>query len=129
VSTAYGAQIVLALVVAVLVALAWRSRARHESKAALALAGTLLMSPFCLSYDFVALVPAGAFLLKAQMARGPRSERLEGVLLAAAMLTLPTAVLWPEHGVLFGLPALGLVFGAALWSVRADGRGVGAGTS
>jgi hypothetical protein len=122
VAVAYAAQGALCVTVAAILIMVWRSRASCETKAALVLTATLLMSPFCLVYDFVTLVPAGLFLLKAQMARGARSEGLELALLVTAMLILPTAVILPLKGVIFGWPTLVLAFAIALWSARQDLR-------
>jgi hypothetical protein len=113
---------VLCAVIAVVLVVVWRSRAQAETKAALVLTATLLMSPFCLVYDFVTLVPTGLLLLKAQNARGGRSEGLELALLVTAMLILPTAVILPLKGVIFGWPTLVLAFAIALWSARQDLR-------
>ncbi|MBP0575744.1 hypothetical protein J8J27_34005, partial [Mycobacterium tuberculosis] len=52
------------------------------------------------------------------LAGRPRQPNREVALLAAAVLILP-AVLWrPDSGVLFGLPALLIVYGLALAAAR-----------
>jgi hypothetical protein len=44
---------------------------------------------------------------------------LQAALFAAAILAIPAIMLFADQGVLFGLPALALVYGAALMATRA----------
>lgn len=113
--TAYLAQGSVAGVVAVVLVRAWRGPAAHSDKAALTLASTLAMSPFVLPYDLTALVPAAALLVAG---RTP-SPAVQAALFAAAILAIPAIMLFADQGVLFGLPALALVYGAALMATRA----------
>lgn len=112
---AYAAQGAVAGVVAVVLVRVWRGPAAHADKAALTLASTLLMSPFVLPYDLTALVPAAAFLVAG---RRPGAA-VPAALFVAALLAIPAILIFADAGVLFGLPALGLVYGAALAQARA----------
>lgn len=111
---AYALQAMVAGLVAVILVRVWRGGAPYAAKAALALASSLLMSPFVLPYDLTALVPAAA-LLVADRQVAPATQ---AALLAAAALMLPAIVFWPNIGVVFGLPALILVYGTALAASR-----------
>jgi hypothetical protein len=118
VGLAYAAQGLVAGAAAVVLVRVWRGGADAGAKAALALATTLVMTPFVLPYDLTLLVPAAAFLLAGRAG----ASRLAAAVVAAALLTLP-AILWrPDAGVLFGLPALGLVYAAALAVARDAAR-------
>lgn len=119
---AYTAQAAVAGVVAVLLVRAWRGPATHATKAALTLASTLVMSPFVLPYDLTALVPAAAFLIAGRKVAPSTQLALFG----AAVLMLPAIVAWPDNGVLFGLPALAVVYATALAAAAQEARAAAA---
>lgn len=119
---AYVAQAAVAGAVAVVLVRAWRGPATHATKAALTLASTLLMSPFVLPYDLTALVPAAALLDAGRTVTLAAKLALFG----AAVLMLPAIVVWPDVGVLFGLPALALVYGTALAAAAQEARAAAA---
>lgn len=119
---AYAAQAAVAGVVAVLLVRAWRGPASHATKAALTLASTLVMSPFVLPYDLTALVPAAALLVAGRAV----TPMVQLALFAAAVLMLPAIIVWPDIGVVFGLPALALVYGTALAATAQEARAAAA---
>jgi hypothetical protein len=88
---AYAAQAAAGLCAAVLVFLLWRSRADLRLKAAGLIAGAFLCTPYGFDYDFMALAPAGAFLVSYGLERGLKTSELMALLLAfaAPILTRP----------------------------------------
>ncbi len=62
VETAYGAQFVIAALIAVSLVWLWRSRAAFALKAAALATGSLLATPYMLDYDMVVLAVSIAFL-------------------------------------------------------------------
>lgn len=81
---AYAAHGAFALAVAATLAVFWRGPAAYELKAAAALVGTLLLTPYSLPYDLMLLVPAMAFLVAHADRTGRRLSDL--ALLAVAVV-------------------------------------------
>ena len=110
---AYAAQAAAGVAVAVGVLLLWRSPADRRLKAAGLIAGAFLCTPYGFDYDFVALAPAGAFLIAYARERG-----LGKVELATLSLAFVAPILARPAGQWLMLPlgmiAVALLFGVAL---------------
>jgi hypothetical protein len=90
---AYTAQGALACIAALALIWLWRSRVEYEVKAAGCIAASLLMTPFLLPYDLLAVVPAAAFLIMRGLRRGFRPhERIILFLVLAAPVAAIVAV-------------------------------------
>lgn len=72
--------------VAVLLALTWRSRASYLLKAAALAAGTLLVTPYLFLYDMMVLAIAVAFLVRIGLSQGFQRHELPALGLVAALL-------------------------------------------
>ena len=118
---AYALQAGVALVVAALVARLWRSDAAYEVKAAAAIAATLLMTPFCLVYDLLVLIPAIAFLTRAGLRDGfaPGEPWLLGLIATAPVVA---TLSFEGAGFVVGPIGVAVLFG---WCLR-RGAAVGA---
>jgi alpha-1,2-mannosyltransferase len=88
---AYVAQAIAGIGAAVLVVLLWRSRADQRLKSAGLIVGAFLCTPYGFDYDFMALAPAGAFLVSYGLERGLKTSELIALVLAfaAPILTRP----------------------------------------
>jgi len=91
VGLAYATQAVASGCAALAVFLLWRSRADRRLKAAGLILGAFLCTPYSFDYDFVALAPAGAFLVSYGLERGLKTSELAALALAfaAPILTRP----------------------------------------
>ena len=112
VTFAYAAQIVVAAAAVVMIVRVWRGSAAYETKAAALAAGTLLMSPFLLSYDLTLLGIPIVWLARQGMRRG--FLPWEKLILTLAWL-LP-AVSEPIAG-LTTLQIAPIVIGLILWQI------------
>jgi arabinofuranan 3-O-arabinosyltransferase len=72
--------------VAVVLALMWRSRVRYSVKAAALAAGTLLTTPYLFMYDMTVLAIPVAFLVRIGLATGFRPYELPALACAFAMI-------------------------------------------
>ncbi len=70
ITIAYAAQIAAGVACALAVALVWRAGAAFELQAAALILGSMLATPYSLDYDFMALAPAIAFLVRHGAVRG-----------------------------------------------------------
>jgi hypothetical protein len=88
---AYAAQAVAGVSAAVAVFLLWRGKADRRLKAAGLIAGAFLCTPYSFDYDFMALAPAGAFLVSYGLERGMKTSELAALALAfaAPIITRP----------------------------------------
>jgi len=88
---AYAAQGLAGVSAAVAVFLLWRGKADPRLKAAGLIAGAFLCTPYSFDYDFMALAPAGAFLVSYGLERGVRASELAALALAfaAPIITRP----------------------------------------
>jgi alpha-1,2-mannosyltransferase len=115
---AYIAQGALACVVAIALIWLWRSSVEYELKSAGCIGATLLMTPFLLPYDLLAVVPAVAFLVVLGLRTGFRSY--EKIVLSIVLLTPVAAVLAVRSPVFLAGP-IGLLL-LFLWTmIRATG--------
>lgn len=92
----------LAIVIAALVTLAWRSRMAHDLKAAILAAALPMASPYVFAYDLAILAVAQAFLVRHILARGRLAMPEFGALAVVNILQ-------PLSGGLAGLLLIGLV--------------------
>jgi len=81
---AYAAQTAAGVAAALAVFLLWRSRADRRLKAAGLIVGAFLCTPYGFDYDFMALAPAGAFLISYGLERGLKTSELAALALAFA---------------------------------------------
>lgn len=90
---AYGAQGALALAVAVTVIAIWRRGGALAPKAAALLSGALLVTPYVLDYDLMAMAPAIAFLAAHGIARGflPWEKTTLAAIFVAPLITRAVA--------------------------------------
>ena len=106
---AYAVQMAAGACAAVAVVLLWRSRADRRLKAAGLIAGAFLCTPYGFDYDFMALAPAGAFLISYGLERGLKTSELCALALAfaAPIVTRPLG-----QGLMLpiGMIAVGLLF-------------------
>jgi alpha-1,2-mannosyltransferase len=110
---AYTAQGALACLVAIALIWLWRSAVEYEFKAAGCIAATLLMTPFILPYDLLAVIPAVAFLVRRALRDGFRPyERAVLVLVILSPVASVLAVRTPVF--LAGPLGLLLLF---LWTI------------
>ncbi|HWE76574.1 MAG TPA: glycosyltransferase family 87 protein [Stellaceae bacterium] len=109
---AYAVQIVVAVAAAAMIARIWRGSAAYEAKAAALAAGTLLMSPFLLSYDLTLLAIPIVCLARQGMRRG--FLPWEKLIVTLAWL-LPVAC--EPIASLTTLPIAPIVIGLILWQV------------
>ncbi|HEY5411604.1 MAG TPA: glycosyltransferase family 87 protein [Caulobacteraceae bacterium] len=92
---AYAVQAAAGLAAALAVFVLWRSKADPRLKAAGLIVGAFICTPYGFDYDFMALAPAGAFLVSYGKERGLRSVELAALALAfAAPMITRTAGLW-----------------------------------
>lgn len=91
IALAYAAQALLAIYLVVASLWIWRSKADDDLKAASLIVGSLLMTPYMLDYDMVALAPAMLFLLRNSLKCGFEPyERLGlAIIWFAPILTRP----------------------------------------
>ena len=106
---AYAVQMAAGACAAVAVVLLWRSRADRRLKAAGLIAGAFLCTPYGFDYDFMALAPAGAFLISYGLERGLKTSELCALALAfaAPIVTRPLGQ-WLMLPI--GMIAVGLLF-------------------
>ncbi len=125
VELAYGLQAVVALgVLAGLGWLWWLVRSRPEilpaAKAATC-SGALLVTPYVLDYDMLALAPAVAFLVADGLTRGfrPYEKSLYAAIWLLPLIARPVA----QYAHLpIGLAGMGGLFGFTLWTALKDNR-------
>jgi hypothetical protein len=125
VELAYGLQAVVALgVLAGLGWLWWSVRSRPEilpaAKAATC-SGALLVTPYVLDYDMLALAPAVAFLVADGLTRGfrPYEKSLYAAIWLLPLIARPVA----QYAHLpIGLAGMGGLFGFTLWTALKDNR-------
>ena len=89
---AYGAQTAAGLCAAAAVFLLWRSKADRRLKACGLIVGAFLCTPYGFDYDFMALAPAGAFLVSYGLERGLKTSELAALTLAFAAPILARTV-------------------------------------
>jgi hypothetical protein len=118
VGAAYGAHLLVAVVVAGTVALLWRSETAFELKAAALVVGALLATPYVIDYDLMLLAPAIAFLVAHANRTG--FVPYEASLIIALWLLPLAARPLAAHGLPL-VPVL-LVAALALITARAGGR-------
>ncbi len=95
IALAYAVQAAAGLAAAVAVLLLWRSKADRRLKAAGLIAGAFLCTPYGFDYDFMALAPAGTFLVSYGLERGLRGVEVLALALAfAAPMITRAAGLW-----------------------------------
>ena len=119
VSQAYALQGALALALVVSTAWIWRSKADHDLKAASLIVGSLLMTPYMLDYDMVALAPALLFVTRYGLKTGflPYERVLLAVIWMAPILTRPAI----EYLALpIGFASMFGLFGLVLYKARAE---------
>ena len=88
-SLAWTLQWILSAIVAVVLALVWRSRnVRHELKAAGLAAGVLLVTPYLFLYDEMVLAIAVAFLVRVGLDEGFERHELPALGLVAVLLMM-----------------------------------------
>lgn len=101
---AWTLQVMLAVLVAIVLCLMWRSRRiGYELKAAAAAAGVLLATPYVYLYDLAILAIAVGFLLRAALRSGFVPGEAGGLALGAALMTI-----MPFFGIPVGLPAVAI---------------------
>jgi len=76
---AWSVQAIVALAAAAAVAMLWRGRALHETKAAALATGAMLATPYLYTYDLVVLAVPLAFLFRLGRARGFLDRELAGI--------------------------------------------------
>jgi hypothetical protein len=106
---AYAVQMAAGASAAVAVVLLWRSPADRRLKAAGLIAAAFLCTPYGFDYDFMALAPAGGFLVSYGLERGLKTSELctLGLAFAAPILARPAGqwLMLP-----LGMIAVGLLF-------------------
>ena len=110
---AYGAQTAAGLCAAAAVFGLWRSKADRRLKACGLIVGAFLCTPYGFDYDFMALAPAGAFLVSYGLERGLKTSELAALTLAfAAPILARTVGQWTF--VPLGMIAVTLLFAVTL---------------
>lgn len=109
VTLAYAAHGAFALTIAAVLAAVWRGPAAYELKAAAALVGTLLLTPYSLPYDLMLLAPAMAFLVAHADRTGRRTADL-GLLAVAAVAPAITTLAFQSPLYLAGPLGLLILF-------------------
>lgn len=99
---AYGAQIALALLLAVSIAWLWRSKAAFELKASALATASLLATPYVLDYDLTVLAVAIAFFVRHGLQRGFHGGEIT-MLMAAWVMPLLTRSIAGATGIPLGL--------------------------
>lgn len=91
VDQAYFAQACLSLFLVISTIWIWRSKADHDLKAASLIVGSLLITPYMLDYDMVALAPALLFVTRYGLKAGftPYERLLLAAIWTAPILTRP----------------------------------------
>ena len=115
---AWGVQGVAIALVAVMLAVIWRSKARYEMKAAALATGTLLCSPYAYMYDLSVLAIPVAYLVRIGCQDGFRSHEPYALAFVLALLAS-----FPFLQIPVGLAATLTVFALVLARVRAPGHG------
>ena len=110
---AYGAQIVLAVALAVSLVWLWRSRASFDLKAAGLVTASLLVTPYMLDYDLMALAVAGVFLIRHGLAHGFRDYEVTALAFAWTAPLVTRLVAQYTH-IPLGLTAMLLLYGLTL---------------
>jgi arabinofuranan 3-O-arabinosyltransferase len=105
-SLAWVFQWIMSGMVAVVLALMWRSRISYPLKAAALAAGTLLITPYLFLYDVMVLAIAVAFLVRIGLSRGFARYELPALGLVAALL-----MFYPLFGAPTGFAATLIVTG------------------
>lgn len=109
VTLAYAAHGAFALAIAAVLAVFWRGSAAYELKAAAALVGTLLLTPYSLPYDLMLLAPAMAFLVAHADRAGTRRTDL-GLITVAALAPAITTLAFQSPAYLAGPVGLLVLF-------------------
>ncbi len=110
---AYGAQTAAGLCAAAAVFGLWRSKADRRLKGCGLIVGAFLCTPYGFDYDFMALAPAGAFLVSYGLERGLKTSELAALTLAfAAPILARTVGQWTF--VPLGMIAVTLLFAVTL---------------
>jgi hypothetical protein len=115
---AWGMQGAAIAIVAIVLAIMWRSKVRYEMKAAALAAGTLLCSPYVYMYDLSVLAIAVAYLVRIGCQDGFRSHEPYALAFVLALLAS-----FPFLQVPVGLAATLAVFGLVLARARAPRHG------
>lgn len=116
---AYGAQTVLALVLAIALAWLWTSKAAYELKASALATASLLATPYALDYDMVVLAVSIAFFVRHGLAHGFRDYEIS-VLAATWTVPLFARTLGGLTTIPFGLIAMLLLFAMTIHRAAAD---------
>ena len=117
-AAAYAAQLALLLAIAFVLVVLWRSAADYRLKAAAAAVGTVLMTPFVLSYDLVVEVAAIVWFASYARDRGFRTGELG--LLAAVALSPELAATGVLGSPPYGLAGMAALFVLVVFRARAD---------
>nr|WP_070961316.1 glycosyltransferase family 87 protein [Hyphomonas sp. Mor2] len=118
---AYFVQSCLGLFLVVSTAWIWRSRVSYDLKAASLIVGSLLLTPYMLDYDMVALAPALLFVTRYGLRAGflPYERVLLAIVWMAPILTRPAI----EYLALpIGLAAMLGLYGLVLYKARGELR-------
>ncbi len=119
ISQAYTVQATLALFLAVSTAWIWRSKTSMDLKAASLITGSLLLTPYMLDYDMVALAPALLFVTRYGLKTGflPYERLLLAVIWMSPILTRPAI----EYLAMpIGLVSMLGLYGLVLYKARAE---------
>jgi hypothetical protein len=113
--TAWLAQGMTTCGIVAIVWLIWRSPVRFALKAATLSVGVLVVTPYAMAYDLVAIAIPVAFLAKDQLCCGLlRGEQTTVLVLFAASFCVFFATEWAQIGALVSLTLLGLIVKRAL---------------
>ena len=129
VNQAYFVQGILALFLTVSTIWIWRSKADHDLKAASLIVGSLLITPYMLDYDMVALAPALLFVTRYGLKVGfvPYERLLLAVIWMSPILTRPAnEYLFLPIGLVSMLALFGLILHKAKRAVQQDKTPAGA---
>lgn len=119
IDTAYTAQAILAVALAISIVWLWRSRAAFELKAAALAVASLLATPYVLDYDLLVLAITIAFLVRHGLNRGFHSYEL--LLLALAWIApLLTRTIAGLSGIPLGLVIMLMLYAMTLKRAAAD---------
>jgi hypothetical protein len=119
VHTAYAIQIALALTLAASLAWLWQSDAAFELKAAALATASLLVTPYVLDYDLVALAVSIAYLVRHGLNRGFRDYEIS-LLAAAWMVPLLSRSVAGVSGIPLGLLVLLSIYAFTMWRAMLD---------
>lgn len=121
ISQAYMVQGALALFLVVSTVWIWRSKADHDLKAASLIVGSMLITPYMLDYDMVALAPALLFVTRYGLKAGflPYERLLLAVIWMSPILTRPAIEYLAAP---IGLLSMLALFGLILFKAKAEGE-------